>query len=327
MSDNSSAEIFVYMGGDMVVPGNVVRVRVHPSVSVIPLMAFKERFQLEEIELCEGLLEIGACAYMSCRSLRRIIIPSTVTRIGWGAFSKCEKLETIQLNEGLLEIGPHAFFGSTSLKDMAIPSTVRTIGRLAFFNISKLSCINLPDGVESIGEQAFSFTKLLNCWMPPLLTTIPKGLFGNCYSLFSVELPGNTTQIGNVAFDCCCSLRNVALPISVEIADDAFDNCADLERLFNTQQQIINALTHRFDTLPIHKMVYYHSYNNLTSDQLNEATDLRYGQRRSLRSKLNPTGREQDCLGMTDDHVRSPRLRRESQAVFSYVPEVTLSNA
>ena len=50
-------------------------------------------------------------------------------------------------------------------------------------------------------------------------------------------------------------------------------------------------------------MVYYHSYNNLTSDQLNDATNMRAGQSRSLRSKLNPTGREQDCLGMTPLHI------------------------
>ena len=40
MSDDSSAEIFVYMGGDMEVPDDVVRVRVHPSVTVIPERAF-----------------------------------------------------------------------------------------------------------------------------------------------------------------------------------------------------------------------------------------------------------------------------------------------
>ena len=68
MSDDSSAEVFVYMGGDMVLPDDVVRVRVHPSVTVIPERAFKERFQLEEIELCDGLLEIGEFTFESCKT-------------------------------------------------------------------------------------------------------------------------------------------------------------------------------------------------------------------------------------------------------------------
>ena len=302
MSDDSSTEIFVYMGGDMVVPGDVVRVRVHPSVTVIPESAFYNRQQLQEVEFCEGLLEIGERAFHSCKSLRSIKIPSTVTVIRRAAFGNCEKLETIQLNEGLLEIGEWTFNGCTSLNAATITSTVRMIDECAFYD-TRLSYIYLPDGVESIGERAFSFTKLLNFRMPQSITTISRGLFSSCHSLFSVELPGNTTQIGIVAFVWCHSLRNVALPISAEIADGVFNNCSDLWRLFDTQEQIINALKHRFDNLPIHKMVYYHSYNNLTSDQLNEATNMRSGQSRSLRSKLNPTGREQDCLGMTPLHI------------------------
>ena len=37
--------------------------------------------------------------------------------------------------------------------------------------------------------------------------------------------------------------------------------------------------------------------------QLSIATNLRSGQRRSLRSKLDPTGKQQDCLGMTPLHI------------------------
>ena len=302
MSDDSSAEVFVYMGGDMVLPDDVVRVRVHPSVTVIPERAFKERFQLEEIELCDGLLEIGEFTFESCKSLRHIKIPSTVTTISWCSFSNCEKLETIQLNEGLQDIGDYAFFQCKSLKAATIPSTVRTIGESALYK-TKLSHINLPDGIESIGGRAFRYSKLLNFRMPQSITTISGGLFDTCESLFSVELSESTTQIGGVAFDLCHSLRNIALPISAEIGDSALRYCTDLLQLFGTQQQIINALKHRFDTLPIHKMIYYQSYNNLTSDQLSEATDLRYGQRRSLRRKVNPTGTEQDCLGMTPLHI------------------------
>ena len=301
MSDNSSAEVFVYMGGDMVVPDDVVRVRVHPSVTAIPEKAFQNRWQLQEIELCDGILEIRAWAFQSCKSLRNITIPSTVIMIRRSAFSRCEKLETIQLNEGLVEIGEYAFFLCTSLKAATIPSSVGAIGECSFYN--SLACINLPDGIESIGERAFSYSKLLNFRMPPLITTTPNWLLSGCESLFAVELSENTAQIERHTFNVCHSLRNVALPINAEIDDDAFNNCSDLLQLFDTQQQIINALTHRFDTLPIHKMIYYQPYNNLTPDRLKEATNMRAGQRRSLRRKLNPTGREQDCLGMTPLHI------------------------
>ena len=89
MADDNSTnntEVFVYTER-AVIPDDVVRVRVHPSVTVIPERAFDYRKKLEEVELCEGLLEIHNRAFMHC-TLTRIKIPSTVTRIFWGFFQK-----------------------------------------------------------------------------------------------------------------------------------------------------------------------------------------------------------------------------------------------
>ena len=41
ISANNNEEVFEYMGGDMVVPDDVVRARVYPSVTVIPDRAFQ----------------------------------------------------------------------------------------------------------------------------------------------------------------------------------------------------------------------------------------------------------------------------------------------
>lgn len=93
MADDSStnnAEVFVYTEG-VQVPRDLVRVRVHPSVTVIPENAFNNRHQLEEVELCEGLLEIRKRAFEYCSALKRISIPSTVRVIYKYAFSDCKK--------------------------------------------------------------------------------------------------------------------------------------------------------------------------------------------------------------------------------------------
>jgi hypothetical protein len=67
---------------------------------------------------------------------------------------------------------------------------------------------------------------------------------------------------------------------------------SDLQRLFgNSNARIIWELQHRFDGLPIHKLVYYLSYNQ-------EAL-----QGQTFRSMLDPTGNQQDCLGMTPLHI------------------------
>ena len=59
-------ETFIYMGGDTVVPSDVVRVRVHPSVTTIPEKALDGRKKLEDVILCEGLQEIGSYAFSYC---------------------------------------------------------------------------------------------------------------------------------------------------------------------------------------------------------------------------------------------------------------------
>ena len=260
ISANNNDEVFVYMGGDMVVPDDVVRAQVHPSVTVIPDNAFYYRNKLKEIELCEGLTEIGN----------------------------------------------HAFYSCESLKHVNIPSTVKTIGAMTFCG-APLQTLYLPDSVESIGEYAFAHDRFPNVRIPPLVTTIEARMFFNCSSMFSAELPETITQVvegrnGGV-FDNCRSLRNVALPPQAIVYVNTFLKCTDLLQLFGSQAQMINALKHRFDNLPIHKMIYYHSYNNLTSEQLNNAIKNISSSQTGSHGNLNPAGNQQDCLGMTPLHI------------------------
>jgi hypothetical protein len=57
------------------------------------------------------------------------------------------------------------------------------------------------------------------------------------------------------------------------------------------------------DYQSIHSLVYYQSYNQGVLQILLAAINMRSGQRRTLRSKLDPTGNQQDCLGMTPLHI------------------------
>ncbi|KAL7523122.1 hypothetical protein ACHAXR_000034 [Thalassiosira sp. AJA248-18] len=80
-------EAFLYTGQERgAIPRDVTRIRVDPSVTRIPEEAFKNLYRLVEVEICEGVEEIGRGAFWNCQSLRRITIPSTITRILDGAF-------------------------------------------------------------------------------------------------------------------------------------------------------------------------------------------------------------------------------------------------
>ena len=122
-------EVFVYMGGDMVVPQDVVRVDVHTSVTtIIPERAFQSHQKLEEIELCEGLLEIGNDAFYNCKSLKHINIPSTVTTIGEFAFCHNTSLATLSLPDPIESIGGKGTFCNTQIPTVRIPPLVKSLG-------------------------------------------------------------------------------------------------------------------------------------------------------------------------------------------------------
>ena len=304
-SSDVNNEVFTYMGeGGPRVPDDVVHVMVHPSVTAIPQAAFAGQDKLKDVELHEGLIDIGTRAFRGCLRLKRIAIPSTVTVIRQWVFGYCTDLEDVEFHDdGLVEIGEYAFGYCKSMKHITLPSSLKVIDEYAFYRMPLMS-LNLPDGIERIGNHALYGCNFTHFTTPSLITTVPDGVFCECESMISVELSESVTEIEQYAFYFCYSLRNVAIPSTAVVAGNAFMFCSDLRNIFDySADAIIHALKHRFDGLPIHKLLYYQPYEGVTMDQLNDMTNRRCGQRRSLRSKVDPTGKQQDCLGMTPLHI------------------------
>lgn len=214
-ANNNNTEVFVYTEG-AVVPQDVVRVRVDPSVTVISRNAFRGyKAKLEEVELCEGLLEIGEMAFYGCGSLKQIQIPSTTRKIGDLAFEACYKLEVVLFCEGLQEIGEEAFAHCSLKKGIQIPSTITKIGKNTFYE-TLLPSLHLHADIESIGKYAFYKCIFTKFRLPPLITTLPTA-FRNCKGMFSIELPDNISNIEAAAFEGCMSLRNISIPQDIQI--------------------------------------------------------------------------------------------------------------
>ena len=216
------------------------------------------------------------------RDVRFVRVDPSVRKIEDEALMKCKKLENPELCQGLVDIGEHAFWLCGNLQHVTIPPTVRRIDRGAFAGCVSLTSLRLPDGVETIAEGALHCCMgLTNFRVPPLINAIEGYLSYHCQALFSIELPENVAEIERFAFHWCRSLRNIAIPANAVIdkGSTAFYHCSDLHQLFWSDEHItdeladdliIDALKHRFDGLPIHKMIYYRAYQPVTLDQLNE---------------------------------------------------------
>jgi len=284
------------------------RINLPSTLKEIGERAFHSCEKLENITLPAGLRQFGRYTFYKCKSLQTINIPPGIERIEYGCFLFCSNLTNVTFPEGIIEIGDSAFSFCTSLASVTFPSSLKNIGNGAFEYCTALShnSIHMKDGIEYI-NRAFSGCNFTNFRIPPLITDVNANILARNLGLVSIELSENVTVFRTATYSNDhtpqASLRNITFPTECEVDTTALNSYKDLLAAFPAgadHDTIIDAIKHRFDNLPIHKVCYYQSYNNTTSNQLNNATEVRISQRRS---KVDPTGNQQDCLGMTPLHI------------------------
>ena len=118
------------------------------------LKEFKN-YDLEEVIIPNGVVEIEPFAFSHKKKITSIFIPNTVTRIGCFAFLGCESLKKVVLSNSITTIEKSTFEECVSLMDITIPKRVTNIEECAFEHCCSLLSINIPAGMAHIGENAF----------------------------------------------------------------------------------------------------------------------------------------------------------------------------
>lgn len=136
---------------------SIRKVTLPDSIKVIDSDAF-DSSTLEEINLPEGLEDIGYEAFEYCQSLKSITIPDSVTYIGSWAFNNCTSLESAKIGSGVERINRHAFANCTSLKELTLSEGLESIGDEALIGCTSLKSITVPKSVNEIGENAIAMT-------------------------------------------------------------------------------------------------------------------------------------------------------------------------
>ena len=267
--------------------------------------AFDTCENLEEIILPQGLQRLGQWAFYKCTSLQRINIPPNVQIIEQYAFLSCRGLIEVSVSEGVKEIGEDSFSRCKSLVSVNLPSSIKVIGAMAFEYCEGLQKIRLPDDVHSIKPSAFCSCNLQAFRVPPLVAEFDMGVVGGNMCMVSLELSESVAEVSEANHNTLLPvLRNIALPSECAVDPTIFYECIDLKGAFPNEARgaISDALRHRFDELPIHKLCYYQSYHPAENvmqhlkREMNPWTSKFPGQ-------LNASGTQQDCLGMTPLHI------------------------
>lgn len=140
----------------------------------------------------EGVQKINNFAFQGFSSISNLVIPNSVTEIGYGAisgtgivsfswpqhmtiipdstFQDCTKLSNMIIPEGITEVGEGAFDGCTSLTSISFPSTIKKIGRSAFSGCYALASVIIPDSVSTIEFGEGGAGAFYNCPRIPLAT-------------------------------------------------------------------------------------------------------------------------------------------------------------
>ncbi len=108
----------------------------------------------EELILPEGMMKIPGSMCEICHNLKKVVLPSTLKRIGIGAFCRCSQLFDINIPDGIEDIGENTFQSCKSLKQITIPSSLKRLSP-EIFDSSGIESIELPEGLEEIGYWAF----------------------------------------------------------------------------------------------------------------------------------------------------------------------------
>ncbi|MBP3354171.1 MAG: leucine-rich repeat protein, partial [Bacteroidales bacterium] len=236
--------------------------------TIISAGAFSGVSSLVELQLPDGITEIGMSAFYGCTGLTTLAI--NAVNIGDSAFYGCAGLTTLSINS--INVGDRAFYNCSALTTLNIGEAVVTIGRYAFENCSALEIINFNaatmndldsdarafyyagingNGIKvNVGSNvtripAYLFSKydlyagstetkisIVHFEENSICESIGEYSFNHCDSLTEINLPESLTSIGDKAFYYCVNLTNITIPYNITfIGDYAFAQCSALETI------------------------------------------------------------------------------------------------
>lgn len=236
------------------------------TVTDIESRAFSGCVGITDINISDGIINIGSGAFNKCSDLKSITIPNSVNTVGQVAFHLCTQLSEINVSDNTVFLGGSYSFEKTAFyknesnwKNGAlylgsnlirvsdtvsgkyeIQNGTKNILGGAFYNCSGITEITLPDSVTNIERNIFNgCTGLTSIIVDAnnkkyisagncIIETATKTLVVGCKASI-IPNDGSVTSIGEAAFEDCSELTSITIPKSVtNISYYAFIRCTKL---------------------------------------------------------------------------------------------------
>lgn len=155
-----------------------------------------------DVDVPDGVTDIGAYAFYGYNYLRTISLPDSVTSIGKMAFAH-SSLTQLQLPATVNNISERIVEGCENLNLLSFSEMYAS---LQYYGAQQLTDLTVRVATGSLPYSAFADSNVAVVHLPADLSVIPNFTFNGCASLVSLILPQSITVIGQGAFEGCTAL-------------------------------------------------------------------------------------------------------------------------
>ena len=182
--------------------------------------------------------------FKNCTTLKRLILPDSVTFINSKAFAGCTELTEMAVPDSVVGISSGAFSGCSKLQSLTLPhvgytktsTTDKTLFGYIFGTTEPSDSSNFTATTQ---KYSFPSSSSATYYIPNSLTSVTVtggklsyGAFYNCKSLQTVVLGSGVESVGEYAFYKCAGLKSVSIPDNIDTIDaNAFQNCTSLTNM------------------------------------------------------------------------------------------------
>jgi hypothetical protein len=229
MLDNDEIELNIGNKVEIIPNGifayfTITSVTIPNSVKTIDDYAFYDCEILKELNLGNGLQQIGVYSFAECNELEKLTIPDSVEMIDSCAFYDCESLTELNLGNGLQVIGFYSFAECNKLTNLTLPKSLKNIYPYAFLNCTSLTTLNY-NAEDCSGENTVQGGNVCPAFYNCSITTVNigstvkklNGLIFTAMLFTSIEIPSTVEYIAPDtdseygAFWYCNSLEKITV--------------------------------------------------------------------------------------------------------------------
>ena len=166
------------------------------EVKEIKKELFLNNIYIEKLVIPETVTTLGYRMCYGCTNLKEVNLPNNISVIPDYAFEKCTLLEKINIPQSLVQIRNDAF-AESGIKEFIAPDSFKEIWGYAFKDCKNLEKVDL-NKTTSIGDMSFeNCTKLSSIVLPNTLVELGTYVFSGCTLLNNIKMPSNPIEITN----------------------------------------------------------------------------------------------------------------------------------